>query len=317
MKKVLIVFVLFLIINPANAFEFKKIKFFKKKQPEPKAKMVETKQEWLIEAADVPLSERKVEIKEEPKSDKKFYYPELRYVFDKYNYLPGKREINIEDVKKNLYSYPYVVVDSSCKYVAYPRYYFYPEVNQISSEFFVEKLDLSKPRVKRILDYNHSQAERLPVVQAGMKERYKNLFKGLTLVDWSKDGKKLLIKEKVGSTLNGIYKTYLYVHFIEENIEDSYTIKLVNFDKVIKDYYLDYENKQLIKYRYDIMPLGFSLDNDNVIICLCYVYDKDGKKLFMGAWGYDLLSDKTMLISKTKTDFPISTNGLILKRTLD
>ena len=121
------------------------------------------------------------------------------------------------------------------------------------------------------------------------------------------------------SNEDGIAQTNKYSFTVSNTTNNDvyYTIKLVNFDKVIKDYYLDYENKQLIKYRYDIMPLGFSLDNDNVIICLCYVYDKDGKKLFMGAWGYDLLSDKTMLISKTKTDFPISTNGLILKRTLD
>lgn len=317
MKKILLFLMIFFLINSAYAFDFKKMNPFKKKPPEEKPKMVETREEWLMEATDIPLSERDIQTQEEPKSDKKFYYPEIRYIFDKYNYPPGKRELNIEDVKKNLYSYPYVVADSKCQYVAYPRYYFYPEVNQISSEFFVEKLDMSKSRKKRILEYNHSQEKRYPVVQAGMKERYKNLFSGLTLVDWSADGKKVLIKEKTGSTLNGIYKTYLYVYFIDDDIEESYTIKLVNFDKVIKNYYLDYENKQIIKYRYDIMPLGFSLENDNIIISLCYVYDNEGKKIFLGAWGYDLSNDKTMLISKTKTDFPISTNGLILRKTLD
>ena len=317
MKKILLFLMIFFLINSVYAFDFKKINPFKKKPPEEKPKMVETREEWLIEATDIPLSERDIQTQEEPKSDKKFYYPEIRYIFDKYNYPPGKRELNIEDVKKNLYSYPYVVADSKCQYVAYPRYYFYPEVNQISSEFFVEKLDMSKSRKKRILEYNHSQEKRHPVVQAGMKERYKNLFSGLTLVDWSADGKKVLIKEKTGSTLNGIYKTYLYVYFIDDDIEESYTIKLVNFDKVIKNYYLDYENKQIIKYRYDIMPLGFSLENDTIIISLCYVYDNEGKKIFLGAWGYDLSNDKTMLISKTKTDFPISTNGLILRKTLD
>ncbi len=317
MKKILLVFILLFILKPVFAFDIKNINFFKKKMPEMKAKMPETKQQWLMDATDIPLKERIIETKEKPKSNKKFYYPEDKYIFDKYNYPSGKRELNIDDIKKNLYSYPYIVADNNLKYVAYPRYYFYPETNQISSEFYVEKLDLSKSKIKRILEYNHNQEERYPVVQAGMKERYKNLFNGLTLVDWSNDGKKVLIKEKVGSTINGIYKTYLYVHFIKDNIEDSYTIKLTNFDKVIKNYYLNYEDKQLIKYQYDIMPLGFSLDNDNIIICLCYIYNKEGEKLFIGAWGYDLRNDKTMLISKTETDFSISTNGVILKRTLD
>ena len=60
------------------------------------AKMVETKQDWEQEAKNIPLENRKLENFEEPKSTKKFYYPEAKYVFEKYNANPGQREFNIE-----------------------------------------------------------------------------------------------------------------------------------------------------------------------------------------------------------------------------
>lgn len=290
--------------------------FFKKQEPK-KTKMVETKQEWETEAADVPLSERPPYNNITIEQNKKIETPKPHYVFEKYNYPAGSRKINIEDVKKRLYSYPYVVADINCRYIAYPRYYFSGEYNQIFSSFYVEKLDTSKNKTKRILEYNHNSEIRTPIIEAGLKENYPNLFRGLTLVDWSHDSKKLLIKEQTGSLLGGIYKTYLYVHFLSENDKNSYTIKLENFDNAIKNYFLDFENLQLIKYKYSLEPLGFSADNDNIIIVLCWAYNKDNKKVFLGKWGYNCSTNEILLLSKTDSSHEISLNGLILRQTYD
>lgn len=315
--KIFFVF-LFLIFNQSVfAFEFKNP--FKKNVAKPIVKMVETKQEWDIQAQNIPLSERDLTQKEELENNKneKIKMPNLRYTFEKYNYPQGMRELNIEEIKNKLALYPYLVVDKNCEYAAYPYYYYSPDINQISSNFYVEKLDKSKSKIKRILEYNHKQEERNPIIEAGTKEIYPNLFNGLTLVDWSSDSKKLLIKEKVGSTYGGIYKTYLYIHFLGNDVEPSKTIKLIDFDNAIKNYYLDLEKKQLIKYRYDIEPLGFSAENDNIIIALCYVYDKDNNKIFLGTWGYNILNNSTLLFSKTNYIEQTSINGLILKETLN
>ena len=314
----------------AEAFDlildFDKVKAkmpFKKKEPDPKPKMVETKQEWEIEAQNVPLEDRELDkinppTKEEKKAEKKKpKMPDLRYTFERYNYPQGKRELNIEDIKKRLSLYPYVVADNQCRYIAYPYYYFSPDLNQISSNFFVEELDTTKTKTKRILDYNHKRKERTPIIEAGTKEVYPNLFNGLTLVDWSADSRKLLIKEKVGSTYGGVYKTYLYVHFMGNEIQPGRTEKLEDFDKAVKYYYIDWEKKQINKYRYDIEPLGFSAENDNLIIALCYVYDKDNNKIFLGTWGYNIETKTTLLLSKTDITHDVSINGLILKQTLD
>lgn len=312
--KILIVFLILFGLAPScYCFSFKK----KKQVEQDKPKMPETKQEWLIEAKNVPLEERKLEIVEPPKSDKKNYYPEPKYKFEKYNYPQGKRDLNIETIKKNLRANPIIVSDINCKKVAYSQYYYSPDINQISSNFYVEELDSSKNKTRRILAYNHNQKERIPIIEAGTKELYPNLFRGLTLVDWSADSKKLLIKERVGSMLGGIYRTYIYVHHIEDDIEESYTYKLTDFDDTIRAYFLDLKNFQIQKYRYDYEPLGFSADNDDVIVILCYVYDKNNNKIFMGTWGYNTLSREILLFSNTDASYPISLNGLILKRVLE
>lgn len=311
-KIFLILFLFSVLINPVFAFNFN---FKKKKQIPPKAKMVETKQEWEIEAQNIPLNLRELPKYEEPKTDKTFYYPRPHYIFEKYNYPPGSREVNIQDVKNKLDSTSFLVADREFNYVAYSRFYFLSEFNQISSAFFVEKLDTTMTRKKRMLNYIHNQKRRIPVTQAGDKTVYKDLFNGLSLVDWSKDSKKVLFKEKIGSLQNGIYKTYLYVHFLDE--DNSYTIKLDNFDEAIKNYFLDWQNVQLSKYRYDISPLGFAADDDNIIVAYCFALDDSNNNVFLGIWGYNLATNETILISKKMIPLEISNNGLYLKQIAD
>ena len=294
------------LMNPCFSFSFKK-----KKETVPK--MVETKQEYEIEAQNVPLKDRKLEVQQEPESDKKNYYPKPHYVFERYNYPPGQRGYDIRFVKKNLVEHPIIVADSECNYVAYANYYYRADIDEIYSDFYVEKLDKTKNKTKRILEFNHRQLKRTPVLLSGFKEEYQHLFSGLSLVDWSADGKKVLIKEQIGSTLRGIYKTNLYVYYVDE----EKTVKLSNFNNSITNYYTDISNLNLNSYKYDILPLGFSSSNDDLVVAYCYTYDNDGKKVFLGLWGYNLNEKTTILISKQESSYPISSNGLVLKRVLE
>ena len=294
------------ILNPCFAFSFKK-----KVQPVPK--MVETKEEYEIQAQNVPLKDRVLEIQQAPKTDKKNYYPEIHYVFERYNYPPGSRSYDIRFIKKNLVEHPIMVADNECEYVAYANYYYRADIDQIYSDFFVEELDKTKTKTQRILEYNHKQLKRTPVLLSGFREQYNHLFNGLSLVDWAKDGKKVLIKEQIGSTLKGIYQTNTYVYFVDK----EKTVKLSNFQDAIVNYYTDFSNLHLNLYKYDILPLGFSADNDDIVVAYCYTYDNSGKKIFMGVWGYNLSDKKTILISKENISPSISSNGLALKRVLE
>lgn len=317
MKNIFRIFFVILLFFVSNNCAFSKINFFKKKKQESTVlKMVETKQEWEVEAQNIPLKDRIIKDKKPEIDKKKYYVPEQNYILEKYNYPQGHRELDITGVKNKTYNYPYIVADIRLQYAAYPRYYYSPDNNQISSNFYVEKLDASKSIKDRILDYKHNQLTRTPIIEAGTKDTYDNMFNGLTLVDWSQDSKKLLIKEKVGSLNGGIYKTYLYVHFMQTNDNEAYTLKLNDIDEILKRYFMDYYNTQIVKYKYNIEPLGFALDNDNVIIFHAYIYDKTNKKIFMGTWGYDCIKERAYLFSKDKPSFPVSTNGLILKEIL-
>lgn len=309
MKLVLCLFLIFLTINQSYAFSFK----VKKKQPIIKPKMVETKQDWEIEAQNIPLADREIKPAEVPKSDKKNYYPDPHYVFERYNYPAGKRNYDLRFIKKNLVEHPIIVSDVKCEYVAYANYYYRMDIDQIYSDFYIGKLDKTKTKTQRILDYNHKQLKRNPILLSGFNEEYPRLYNGLSLVDWSFDSNKVLIKEEIGSTLGGIYQTYMYVYFLKEDK----TIKLSNFNKSIIDYYTDYENIQLNKFKYTIEPLGFSADNDELVVANCYTYDNEGKKIFLGVWGYDLSDNRTVMISKTNPSVAISSNGLVLKRVLE
>lgn len=306
-----IIFALFFlcILNPCYAFNFQ----FRKKQPLQKVKMVETKQEWEQSAQNVPLKDRKIEHTQEPQSDKKNYYPQAHYVFERYNYPAGKRSYDIRFIKKNLVEHPIIVADSKCHYVAYANYYYRPDIDQIYSDFYVEKLDTTKTKTQRILDYEHKQLKRMPVLVSGFKEQYKNLFNGLSLVDWSADNNKVLIKEEIGSTLGGIYQTMLYVYFVDRDE----TIRLSNFNYYLADYFQNYENIAINHHKYTIEPLGFSAQDDNLILVYLYMYDKTGAKIFSGVWGYNLDNNKIILISKTNPVVSVSSNGLALKRVLE
>ena len=77
MRKISFFFIIiFFFSYSSHAFEFKNP--FKKKQSEEKIKMVETVEEWENEAQDIPIEEREIKPRELPKTDKKFYYPEIK-----------------------------------------------------------------------------------------------------------------------------------------------------------------------------------------------------------------------------------------------
>ena len=54
-----------------------------------------------------------------------------------------------------------------------------------------------------------------------------------------------------------------------------------------------------------------------IIIVLCFVYDNEGNKIFLGKWGYNLLTNEVMLLSKTESSSDVSVNGLILREIYD
>jgi len=314
-KHILLILLIFVFsFHRAYSFDLNSVKNKFKKKPKPeKVRMVETEEEYEIEAQEIPVEKRKLNDYTPKASTKHFYYPNAKYRFEKYNYTQGFKESDLSEIKTKQSVYSLLVADINCRYVAYSRYFYSIDNNQISSNFYVEKLDTSKTKVKRMVDFNPLTKKDNPIIESGTKEVYPYLFHSLTLVDWNRSSDKLLIKEKIGSIINGVYKTNLYVHFLL----DKKTIKLTDFDEAIRNFYKMTEKIDIKHYRYEIVPLGFSADNDSFIIAHVFMYDKDSNKIFMGTWGYNANSNQTIMLSKDNPIEDISINGLILKQVAD
>lgn len=312
------VLALFLAINYAQALDLKKFKNPIKKKPKPeKIRMVETEEEYKVQSQNVPVEQRQAETYKEPQTTKDYYYPKAKYRFERYNHPAGSKEADLSGIEHEPVIYSKLVADSECHYAAFSEYYYTPDINQISSNFYVTKLDTTKVKVKRFTEYNPLDGKKKLVLESGTKERYKNLFNSLTLVDWNKSANKLVVKEKIGSVYGGIYKTKIYVYYMEEDFDKGYMVRLSDLDGAIKHYLSYVENINLDKYIYELSPLGFSADNDSLLVLNCYLYDKNNKRIFMGVWGYNCDTYETLLISRDNPSVDLSANGIILEQVVD
>ena len=299
----------FLVLFSSMSFSFP----FKKKVIEDKPHIPSTVEEYDEESKSIPLSERDILPDAPLKSDKKNYYPKPEYVYELYNYPQGSIEYNISTVKKNLVYHPIMVVDKTFSYVAYTNYYYSSDNDMIYSDFYIGELDKSKSKINRVLEFSHKKNPLNPAIIAGVDEYYPHLYKGLTIVDWNNNSDKVLVKERVGSTIEGIYRTYLYIF----DLNTMKAKKLKDFNSYIENYMKNRDKISIHTLKYDLTPLGFSQNNDDIIICELFLYTKEGEKLFVGLWGYDTKNNKTILLSEKNSSYPISTNGLVLKQVLE
>lgn len=318
MKKLstLMLAALVLFICTQSGFAFSLHNPFSKKSKQEAEKMVQTKKEWEQKAQNVNLEERKISPYQRPE-DKDFKPkspPHKKFV--KYNVLPGHREADLSRIIREKDVKSQGVFDPSFKYIAYSQYYYSPEYNQISSELYVQKLKEGATRMQKALSVTPLNAHRTPAIETGTREFQKDLFSTLTIVDFSQDSKKLLVKEKIGSNKEGIFRNYAWVYFMQGDKIEWFAIKFSNVNETIKQYHAQNSHIALDNYRWDIKPLGFSKKNPDVIVVESYAWDKDKKEVFLGLWGLNCTDASVQLISKNPMPVELSINGLMVKEYL-
>ena len=289
---------------------------FSKKSKREAEKMVQTREEWEEKAKNINLEERDVPQYQRPE-DKDFKPkspPSKKFV--KYNVNPGSREADISQIIKKQDIKSQGVFDPDFKYIAYAQYYYSPLYDQISSDIYVQKLKDGMTRMKKALSATTLNTKRTPAISSGTEEFRRNLFSTLTIVDFSKDSKKLLVKEKVGSSVEGIFRTYVWVYFMQGEQIEWFAIKFNNLNEQIKEFHARKSHIALDNYRWDIKPLGFSKENPDTIISEAYAWDKDKNKIFLGVWGLNCKDASVQLLSETPAPFEISINALMVKEYL-
>lgn len=307
-----------------------KQKRLQKQQEEETEPMVQTVEEWLERATDIRMEHRIAEPYKKTPNPNLVEKLDLPTHFEKYNNVPGSRELNLEKLKADKNVRSGGVISPNFKLMAYTECYYHPSSQQTTSAFFILPLDTIKGKKQRVLEANvFAGARKTPLIESTNEQLSQFLFSSLTIVDWSKDNKKVLLKEKTGSSVNGIYETNIWVYFLQNDFSDddmdeneyfegAYSRKFDNLNAVIKDYWFKKDRLNLNHYRWDIKPLGFYAKDENIIINVAYTYNEKLKEhIFLGLWGVNILNGEIKLLSKTpNTNYEISTNGMVLVKKL-
>lgn len=295
------VFVFFILTMPVAA---------KTKKPKPVNNMPKTMNEYIREANKAADKAQNIQSPTFEKDEKLVALPDPSITLRKYNNPPGFVDINLTKLIKARNVNSIGVVSPGYDKMAYSTIFYYPATKTASAELYLMKLDMSKGLQSRI-ENAHVNLGKRTIYKTGMDALELDIQKTLTVVDWSADGKRIAIKEKISYNAEGLWKTNLLIY-------DLQTGKVKNLSEVreaIQYYWREKQNLYLKDYRWDIYPIGWDALNPERIIVFAYASTGEKPK-YLGAWSIDYHGDRAMLMSLTDTDFKVSQNGSCLKTEL-
>ncbi len=232
--------------------------------------------------------------------------PRLRIV--KYNVPPGAKNINLSELFENRKVKSDGVLSPDATKMAYSEAYYYPGQNQITSELFLINVKKLSSLQDTISNAHEIQREQEPLLSTDFNSTEKGALKTLIVVDWSKDGNKIAIKEKIGSTIDGVWKTNLWVY----DFQTKHPKQLNEVREAIKYWWKANNNLDLTDYMWDIFPVGWDSKYPDRIIVYAFAYTTNRPK-FLGTWSIDYRGSRSELLSVDDTNFEISPNGYALK----
>lgn len=264
-----------------------------------------TLEEYEKKSEDIPNADRTIPEYTTPRDVKMEYVPQPTYELTRYNNPPGSVDLYIPRRFKFDRQVNCGAITSPNKDImVYPTIYYYA-VNQCTAgDLFVIPLDKRLPDVDRVLRANVIKRIPEPILSTEKNIKEKFVFKTLTPVDFSPDGTKLLVKEKIGYVNDGIWQTNLIVY----DFNTKQPRQLHEIRDAIEFYWLNNEGLYLDEKRWDIYPLGFDANDPNRVIVTAYGYT--GKVPdFLGTWSIDCNGERTLLLSLFDAKAAISTNG--------
>lgn len=300
MRKILAVSVVLI------AFALPAFSIFEKK-PVPQNNMPKTMEEYKIEAKKQAEKNKKIPPPQVEKDTKLIEIPQPQIVLYKYNNPPGQVDIDLSNLKKKRKVNSIGVASPKVDKLAYTSVFYYPASKTVSSELYVMALDESETIKERIANANIKDGIKT-LYKTGMDTLTVDLQRTLTIVDWSWDGKKLAVKEKIAYIEDGMWKTNLLVY----DFSTKKMTELPEIREAIKYYWTNSENLDLNQIRWDIYPIGWDAINPDRLIVFAYAYTGENPK-YLGAWSVDYQGKRTKQLSLTETGFEVAQNGLSLK----
>ncbi len=277
------------------------------KKPKPQNNMPKTMEEYKREAQKQAEKNKQIPAPQVEKDEKIVDIPDPQITLQKYNNPPGQVDIDLSNLKKKRKVNSIGVASPNYDLLAYTSVFYYPASKTVSSELYVLPLDESEPVKERIANANIKDGI-TSIYKTGMDSLTVDLQRTLTIVDWSADGKRIALKEKIASIEDGMWKTNLLVYdFTTKKMKDLPEVR-----EAIKYYWLNKEKLDLNEVRWDIYPMGWDSLNPDRIIVFAYAYTGEKPK-YLGAWSIDYEGDRTKQMSLTDTSFEVAQNGSCLK----
>ena len=264
-----------------------------------------TKEEYEQKSVDIPNSERLIPEYKLPNDIKMKYVPQPIYKLTRYNNPPGSVELHLDRRFKFDRQVNGGAITSPKKDIlVYPVIYYYVVAQCTAGDLFVIPFYKTLPDVSRILRANVVKRIPEPILSTDKDISEKSTFRTITPIDFSPDGTKLVAKEKIGNSNDGIWKINLWVY----DFETKQAKNLYEIREAIRFYWKNQEGIVLDEKRWDILPLGFDANDPDRIVVSAYGYT-GAKPTFLGNWSIDCKGERTMLLSLFDPAAQISTNG--------
>lgn len=246
-----------------------------------------------------------IEVPKIPTPADMVYVPQPSYKIVKYNNPAGSAEISINKTfyQRRQQNAQGIVSPDFTKLV-YPALYYYPNSGSTACDLFVINLEDAKSNKDKILTANTIHRLSDPILSTEKTIDNYNTFRTLTPVDFSTDGTKLLAKEKIGNTKDGIWKTIPVVYDFNNNISYS----LIEVRAAIVYYWERYKNVDLDEKRWDLYPLGFDASNPDWVIVNALAYT-GSTPINLGIWKVKYTGEQSQLVTFNKEEIQISMNG--------
>lgn len=243
-----------------------------------------------------------------PKPDKPYemqFVPEPTYEIVRYNNPPGSPEISLgRNFRLRRQQNIQGIIAPDYSFLVYPSVYHYPKNGVVACDLFVIPLETQGNLVARVKKANTMHRDPDPILSTEKSLDNFGAFRTLTPVDFSVDGRKLLVKEKIGGKDDGIWQTQVIIY----DFDRKSTTKLVEVRDAIVYYWKEYRNLPLNDYRWDIYPIGFDLNEPDRVVVASYAYTGD-VPIFLGNWSIDILGERAKLLSLTPSNVQVSMNG--------
>ncbi len=269
-----------------------------------------TVEEYEILSAPKDRMTMDIEVPKIPTPADMIYVPQPAYKIVRYNNPPGSPEISLtRTFYQRRQQNAQGIVSPDFTKLVYPSVYYYPNSASTACDLFLINLEEAKSNMDRILTANvvHRMSE--PILSTTKDNDNYFTFRTLTPVDFSADGTKLLIKEKIGNTKDGIWKTTPIVYDFSTNV--SY--ELIEVRDAIIYYWKTNKNLNLDDKRWDVYPLGFDANNPDWIIVNALAYTGE-TPVNLGIWKVNSKGEQSRLVTFKNSDVQVLMNGYKLEK---